>query len=158
MIGPKCQLCKRQRHHHEEKTLSCPIGKKSRVYGFSGFHVENRFKGKEKSAGGASEKRKDRKVRREVKSNPCCACGTKGTDWNPVDPAHIKTFKVSQSDHPANMIPLCRNCHREQHSFGWFLFLANYPHVSFRLSDMGWRMDYDPFADGRIIFTHAEIP
>lgn len=157
MIGPKCVLCKKQRHLHNAARLACPIGKRHRVYGFTRFHPENRFEAKEPKPKPGSEARKDRKVRREVKSHPCCACGTRGTDWNPVDPAHIRTFKVTQSDHPANLIPLCRDCHRTQHSEGWAEFIRARPSVGYLLETMGWVFHLDPFNEQRVILVHPEI-
>jgi hypothetical protein len=104
-----------------------------------------------------SEKRKNVKLRRNLKRLPCVACGTMGTDWNPVDPAHIRTFKVTQSDHPANLISLCRECHREQHKDGWFTFLTSHPIVAQTLDRMGWEISEDPFQKGRVILTHREV-
>lgn len=157
MIGPKCIHCKKQRYHHNGRTLACPIGKRHRILGFTQYSKEHRFEAKEKSTGGSSESRKDRKVRREVKSGPCAACGTMGTDWNPVDPAHIRTFKVSQSDHPANMIPLCRSCHHTQHVDGWSTFLENNPSVMKLLESMGWEIVWHPMDMDKLLFTHPEV-
>jgi hypothetical protein len=156
MIGPKCIHCKKNLVHHS-KSKACPVGKKHRLLGFIRYSQETRFEAKEPKARGSAESRKDREVRREVKSNPCCACGTRGTDWNPVDPAHIRTFKVTQSDHPANMIPLCRDCHRTQHSDGWAVFLANNQNVAQRLMDLGWDFTDHPFEPGKLILTHPEV-
>ena len=156
MIGPRCIHCKYQRHWHRINDMACPEGKK-RGGGFLSFSETNRFQPREKSRGGASEGRKDRTQRRLTKSQPCCACGTKGTDWNPVDPAHIRTFKVTQSDHPANMIPLCRECHRTQHNDGWDLFLNNNPSAMTLLIQMGWEIDCHPFQPGKLIMNHPEV-
>lgn len=157
MIGPRCIHCKKQRDHHRASNMACPVGKRNRELGFTQFHAENRFEAKEPARGGASEKRKDRATRRATKAEPCCACGTRGTDWNPVDPAHIRTFKVTQSDHPAGMIPLCRQCHRTQHQDGWGIFLRQNPDVVDRLESMGWRIHEDPFHVGRVILSHPEV-
>lgn len=160
MIGPKCIHCKKQLHYHAVKSNACPVGKRRRSLGFVSyqeFHTTQAFEAKEKSKGGAAESRKDREVRRAVNSNPCCACGTRGTDWNPVDPAHIRTFKVTQSDHPANMIPLCRECHRLQHSEGWAYMLSAFPGVYRTIHALGWSIALDPFQPGRFIFSHPEI-
>lgn len=157
MIGPKCNNCGRQRRHHKPGNLACPTGKKYRNIGFASFSEKARFEAKEKSTGGASESRKDRKVRRTVKSNPCAACGTKGTDWNPVDPAHIRTFNVTQSDHPSAMIPLCRNCHRMQGAEGWGYFIGCFPHIADLLDSMGWIITPDPFSRTRVVLFHPEV-
>lgn len=153
MIGPKCQRCKRQRKDHFPGHLFCPVGRKT----IAEYDRDSVFQAKEPKPRGGSEKRKDRGVRRAVKSQPCCACGTKGTDWNPVDPAHVKTFKVSQSDHPANLIPLCRTCHSLQHAEGWGYFLSLYGHVGALLLQMGWSITPDPFGTVKVYLEHPEV-
>lgn len=157
MIGPKCVHCGKQRKHHSAHNLACPEGKRYSL-GYSHFSHKTKFEAKMKSTGGAAEKRKDRKVRRAVKSEPCCACGTMGTDWNPVDPAHIRTWKVTQSDDPRNLIPLCRTCHQLQHREGWFYMMDSYSGVERAIYERGWRADLDPFKPGRFILSHPEIP
>lgn len=105
----------------------------------------------------SSRKRKNVKLRRALKQLPCVACGTLGTDWNPVDPAHIRTFKVTQSDHPANVVSLCRDCHKTQHKEGWEAFLANNPVVWDLLLSVGWDITQHPFQAGKLIMAHPEI-
>ena len=55
-----------------------------------------------------------------VKSSPCCVCGRE-----PVDPAH---FPISRGAGAADndVIPLCRECHDEQHRDGVDTFHAKY--------------------------------
>ena len=156
MIGAKCIHCKKQDHHHNTKTRACPVGKRVRILGFCEYHPTQKFEAKKPKTSRASEGRKDRETRREVKSNPCLACGTRGSDWNPVDPAHIRTFKVTQSDHPANLISLCRTCHKLQHE-GWSYFIASYPHVLDKMVEMGWTIWADPFMPDKFHFSHPEI-
>lgn len=158
MIGPKCVHCRKNLRHHRMMDRACPMGKHYKALGgFIEFHATNRFQAKEPSRGGASEGRKDREVRRSVKSNPCCACGTKGTDWNPVDPAHLRTWKVTQSDHPQACVPLCREHHRQSHAIGWGEFFSLFPHVREFVEALGWEIHDDPFRAGRVILRHEEI-
>ena len=162
MIGPKCQTCGKGLKYHSAVHKLCPMGKRRKcpVTGeilYEDSHPTNRFQPREKSKGGASEKRKDRYERRKCKANPCCACGTKGTDWNPVDPAHLRSFKVTQSDHPMAFIPLCRDCHRCQHKEGWGYVFAWFPHVADLVVSMGWEITPDPFSPTRVILSHKEI-
>lgn len=74
-----------------------------------------------------------------------------------MDPAHVRTFKVTQSDHPANIISLCRECHQMQHKDGWLDFIRYYPHVGQLLLNMGWDLIEDPFRPGRLILSHPEV-
>ena len=97
----------------------------------------------------SSESRKNRELRNELKTKPCVVCGRL-----PSDPCHIKTFKVSQSDHPLNMISLCRMHHIEQHK-SWADFLRKYPHVQKLLESMGWEV-IDK-VDGGVYLVHPEI-
>lgn len=158
MIGQRCTHCKKQRYHHHGLNDACPVGKRSRTVGYTTFHPTNRFQARENARGGASERRKDRAVRRAVKSQPCRACGAKGTDWNPTDPCHLRSWGVTQSDHPMAMISLCRECHRVQHSEGWGYIFATYPHVEELVRSMGWEIHPDPFSKTRVILSHPEIP
>jgi hypothetical protein len=157
VIGPKCVHCKKQKHHHSSLNDACPVGKRSRDFGYWEFSDVQFFEAKEKSKGGAAEARKDRKVRRATKAEPCCACGTKGSDFNPVDPAHLRTWKVTQSDHPSNMIPLCRECHRLQHREGWLYMIMEFGGVSSAIVERGWNVSVDPFDKKRAILSHPEI-
>ena len=104
-----------------------------------------------------SEKRKNTILRKSMKALSCCACGSRGTDWNPVDPCHVRTFKVTQSDDPANIIPMCRSCHTTQHRDGWDLFLKNNHHVGLLLEEKGWEFSTHPFQPGKLIMTHKDI-
>jgi len=82
-----------------------------------------------------SEDRKNRQLRNELKTKPCVACGKV-----PSDAAHIRSFRISQSDHPANVTSLCRKCHQNQHHLGWARFLNLHPHVRKLLESMGWEI------------------
>jgi hypothetical protein len=104
-----------------------------------------------------SAKRKNTKLRKALKDEPCLACGQiPGDSFNPIDPAHVRTFKVTQSDHPSNILSLCRRCHRFQ-SKGWKAFLNKYPKVRARLEEMGWCIDCHPFDQSKVILTHPEV-
>lgn len=101
---------------------------------------------------------KSRKNRLKVKSNPCCVCGyPPGNQLNPVDPCHVRSFKVTQSDHPNGMIPMCRIHHDRQHKVGWAHFFRLYPNVKVILMKMGWEISEHPFQKGKLIFAHPEI-
>lgn len=152
-IGPRCALCKKQRQHHRASDKACPIGDVRRCT----WNEKQVFTPREPRKKEGSEKRKDRVTRRAVKADPCCACLRSGTDWNPVDPAHIRTFKVTQSDHPDNFIPLCRECHQLQHKEGWKTFIATRPNVGWKIQEQRWVFHLDPFNENRLILTHPEI-
>lgn len=94
----------------------------------------------------------NRKLRRQVKALPCLVCGKK-----PSDPCHVRTYKVTQSDHPANLIPLCRAHHTEQHR-SWSEFLERHPRVRRELVRKGWQIINHPFSPLKLIFSHPEVP
>lgn len=75
----------------------------------------------------------------------------------PSDPCHIKTFKVSQSDHPANIVSMCRNHHQEQHKIGWKRMIAKYSSLGFALELKGWVFHLPPFDENKVIITHPEV-
>lgn len=105
----------------------------------------------------SSRKRKNVKLRKALKEESCLACGqTPGDSFNPIDPAHVRTFKVTQSDHPSNILSLCRRCHRFQ-SKGWKKFLNTFPKVRDRLEEMGWSIDNHPFDSTKVILVHPEV-
>jgi 5-methylcytosine-specific restriction endonuclease McrA len=55
-----------------------------------------------------------------IRSLPCCACGTDG----PCDAAHMKSRGAGgTSDH---LVPLCRECHTEQHTTGIKTFFSKH--------------------------------
>lgn len=106
----------------------------------------------------SSRKRKNLKLRKSLKEESCLACGqTPGDSFNPIDPAHVRTFKVTQSDHPANIVPLCRRCHNTQHRIGWKKFISNNSKFGFELELRGWVFHLDPFNENRLILTHPEV-
>lgn len=152
MIGPRCKLCKRQAKYHS-KSKACPIGNPNNQE----FHLTNRFTPRDKKTKPGSEDRKDRSVRNRVKAGCCSACHAVGTRTNPIDPAHIRTWKVTQSDHPQAMISLCRFHHRESHRIGWGAFFKKFPKVRKQIESMGWEVIDDPFRIGRVILSHKEI-
>jgi len=156
VIGPKCIHCKKQLLHHN-KAKACPVGKRHRLIGFTQFSSTTKFEGKEPKHQRGSESRKDYNVRKETKAEPCCACGTRGTDWNPVDPAHLRTWNVTQSDHPSAMIPLCRECHKLQHREGWDYMISAFPGVAQAIDERDWTVTPHPFQKGKLILTHPEI-
>ncbi len=161
-IGPKCVKCKRQKHHHHPMTNGCPSGNVFIPFMIGSFFTPKPPRARSeriqpKAKRGGAESRKDRKVRQWTKSNPCCACLTKGSDFNPVDCAHIRTWKVTQSDHYANMVPLCRQCHRLQHDIGWGAFIADNANVRLYLEILGWTITKDPFSETRVVLSHPEV-
>jgi hypothetical protein len=101
-----------------------------------------------------SKKRKNQELRNSYKTRQCLACYKTGTDFNPVDPAHVRTFKLSQSDDPRNIIPLCRQCHIEQHK-SWYDFLQKHKHIKEYLLSIGWEIL--PKTGGGLYLLHPDI-
>jgi hypothetical protein len=64
--------------------------------------------------------------REYVKSSPCCVCGKR-----PSDPAHYPRT-VGAGAGEDDVIPLCRECHGEQHNIGVNSFFEKYGHLIFR--------------------------
>ena len=105
----------------------------------------------------SSIKRKNTILRRARKVEPCLACGqVPGNAFNPIDPAHLRTFKVTQSDNPKNIISLCRRCHVDQGK-SWGDFLRKHPHVRAHLESIGWEIVNHPFENGKVILVHPEV-
>lgn len=162
MIGRKCIHCRKPAKYHSAVHRLCPAGKrhKDRVTGeiiYTESHPTQVFEAKEPKPRGGSEKRKDRLERRRVKSAGFCqACLRRGSDFLPIDPCHVRTWKVTQSDHPANLLNFCRDCHRLQGE-SWGDFLRLYPRVAELLVSMGWEIAEDPFRPGRVILSHPEV-
>lgn len=148
MIGPRCTHCKKQRSWHHERTNACPVGKLS----LEQFHESNTFQAREKSTGGASEKRKNRKVRREVKAEPCVACG-----GGHCDPCHIRGWKVSQCDDAFNLLPMCRLHHDEQHRTNWGYMAIAYAGVARALRERGWEFFKNPNTGELVLFNEKEV-
>lgn len=79
---------------------------------------------------------KDPELLQKIREMPCFVCGSEP----PNDPAHITTKKLVGDD-PRYLIPLCRECHSEQHLVGIITFAetyklpinteAIYPHLTF---------------------------
>lgn len=92
-----------------------------------------------------SAKRKNTKLRRLIKSGECVACGTPpGNPANPVDPCHIRSFKVSQCDEEWNLICLCRQHHVMQHKHGWMYLMVIYSELRKQIEEKGWVFDRLP--------------
>ncbi len=86
------------------------------------------------------------KLLKETRTRPCLACG-----HSPSDAAHVKSKGSGGDDVEHNVIPLCRSCHRHQHSVGWSKFLERNNRVYMALTDLGWYID----AEGH--FRHDKI-
>ena len=99
-----------------------------------------------------SRKRKNVKLRKALKELPCLVCGSL-----PSDPCHLRTFKVTQSDHPANMIPMCRKHHNEQHQIGWKRMIQKYFKLALDIRALGWEITQHPFDQDKVILTHPEV-
>lgn len=161
-IGPKCQLCGKSAKYHSAVYKLCPMGKRRRCpitlrIMYEDSHPTNKFTPREPRKRGGSEKRKDRSVRRYVKLKPCAACGHPGSRINPIDPCHLRTWKVTQCDLEIAMIPLCRFHHQQSHLSGWGKFFDLYPHVLALVKSQGWDVTPDPFQHGRVILSHPEV-
>ena len=82
---------------------------------------------------GSSRQRKNVKLRRRVKSDPCVVCGSE-----PCDPCHIRSFKVSQCDADWNLISMCRAHHIQQHAYGWGRMIERHRALAAILAEKGW--------------------
>ncbi len=147
MIGSKCTICGKQYRFHKGSALACPAGKR-RNGEYTEVHQFNTFQAKPAkprssrlspvAKRGGSEKRKDRSVRRSVKAEPCWCGKEPGDEYNPVDPAHIRSWKVSQCDEPWNLVSQCRRHHRLQEQYGWLYMSQAYTAVANALRERGW--------------------
>lgn len=143
MIGARCVKCKKQRAHHRESDLACPIGKRRRMqwWQFSPTQVFQSKPPKPRSSRlspvakrGGSRKRKDTSVRREIKAMPCIAC-----EHPESDPAHIRGWLISQCDAAFNITSFCRAHHVQQSNRGWYWMALRYPTVAKELEAKGWQ-------------------
>jgi len=75
---------------------------------------------------------------REARSEPCVVCGCKS------DAAHVRSRGSGGGDEPANLMPLCRRHHSEQHSGGWHRFANAHMSVMEALWRRGWRFELTP--------------
>lgn len=99
-----------------------------------------------------SRKRKNVKLRKALKEFPCMVCGSV-----PSDPCHIRTFKVSQSDHPENFLSMCRRHHAEQHARGWKFMIEKYERIANKIREQRWEITPHPFDHNKVILTHPEV-
>lgn len=81
----------------------------------------------------------DRDLLDDVKSRPCCACGTIHT----VDPAHLISVGAGGHDTEENVVPLCRRHHIESHKIGLYKFAKRYPGFQMELIRKGWEFNDD---------------
>jgi len=63
----------------------------------------------------------------------CCVCNNSNPDVH-----HIKSRGSSGSDHPNNLVPLCRNHHTQIHQYGKVKFCRLYPNFKYELIKRGW--------------------
>lgn len=82
------------------------------------------------------KRKADLEVLAEVRAKPCCICGR----W-PSDPSHVKSRGSGGPDTPWNVVPMCREHHREWHQIGPSKFLRKYPPFEFLLKYMGWEIE-----------------
>lgn len=64
---------------------------------------------------------RDPKLLAEIKKRPCLVCS-----MGPCDPAHHVSRGAGGDDTEANVAPLCRAHHREQHDIGIETFTEKY--------------------------------
>lgn len=76
---------------------------------------------------------------------------------NPIDPCHLRTWKVTQCDKEIAMIPMCRFHHAQSHVMGWGAFFDLFPKVYELVISQGWEVTPDPFQRGRVILSHKEV-
>lgn len=77
---------------------------------------------------------KDKKLLKAVREKGCLICGRIS------DTAHIKSRGSGGHDSVDNLLPLCRDHHREQHSKGWNYFVQKYEVIKDVLLEKGWEM------------------
>lgn len=82
----------------------------------------------------------------KIRKQPCAACGSR-----PVDAAHIKSKGSGGSSQGWNLLPLCRDDHRRQHSVGWRRFIESNPTVMEALLEKGWEFE---MCNGRFVMTN----
>lgn len=162
-IGPKCVKCRKQRGRHSHTELLCPTGSK---YG-TPYHPTQTFQAKPspvrtskipaKKKRGGSEGRKDRATRRAVKAEPCWCGQMPGDEYNPVDPAHLRSFKVSQCDAEFNLVSQCRRHHREQEAMGWLYMVTTYEKCKAVVSAKGWEFIVNESTWEWSMFNPAEV-
>lgn len=71
------------------------------------------------------------------KMGKCVACQIEGF----VDLHHLKTRKSGGTDHPSNLMELCRMCHSMLHQIGMTKFIGKFPYIKLLLDLKGWRFD-----------------
>ena len=64
-----------------------------------------------------------------ARANLCAACGKGGL----IQKAHKQSRGANHAriDDPTNWVPLCHECHRDQHQHGVPAFLRRWPHLTF---------------------------
>lgn len=159
-IGAKCTLCGKQRKYHSSQSLRCPTGKRHRhhvsgVLWYSSFIPGSVFtpklrpKGKQIAKKAAKRKKPmpkgtkrnhtaaQKKHMAALRLEGCCACG----NMMNTEVHHLRTRGSGGSNHPSNLIPLCRGCHTGE-PWAWHRsrkqFFGKFPHVIKRMFDMGW--------------------
>lgn len=78
----------------------------------------------------------NKKLIAQIKTLRCCICGAM-----PSDPSHIKTRGSGGPDLGFNVVPKCRDHHREWGRIGWKKFVERYPAFGMKLVSMGWVLD-----------------
>lgn len=63
----------------------------------------------------------------------CIVCGR-----TPVDQCHIRSKGAGGPDEEFNLVPQCRQHHREQHDLNWWRYIHKYPQVWKALEAKGW--------------------
>jgi hypothetical protein len=79
------------------------------------------------------KRKKNLKLRRQIKAMPCVVCGSRN-----CDPCHIAPWGRTQIDSEWNILPMCRLHHSEQHAKNWDRMMEKYPRLKLILSVMGW--------------------
>lgn len=66
----------------------------------------------------------------------CQACDS----YRPLDHCHIKSKGSGGGMESGNLLFMCRECHRFQHSVGWPRFIKHRPRIKKVLSAKGWQI------------------
>lgn len=78
---------------------------------------------------------KNKQLRESYYIMGCVICG-----YTPSDPSHVRSYASTLSDHPKNLVPLCRQHHSEQHQIGIMTFINKYDRYRAYLEKIGWEI------------------
>lgn len=80
----------------------------------------------------------DEEILEYFRHGQCMICSKHG-----VDPCHIRSRGSGGPDADFNLLKLCRNCHQQQHQYGFKKMIELYPVLILILKVKGWTMSED---------------